>query len=1065
MDEEQADGSFAPSEEEEEVVVVDKPPKTASAPSSKRATTKKRAEEADEEEEQEEDDDEYQEAEEANSNKRKRSAQPKTSSSSKPPRKRRSTESSNNNSASSKSKTKTKTSSSSSSSSSANDNSSNGPPALTPAEEYFLRKDFISRHFAALITTKPEKPPQARKRKGRGGEEEEKKKKPAAATTATTTTEATTVVIEGCVVEEWNKLTVMNMNGKVLYACALVRKSIASSRLRSKQKQKSKNEGERRSRMDEEEGEGEGDAEEEEEPEEDEEKEKDVVVMVKGKKEVSLALQPGHTFKVGSKSVQLVEIIPEKDFLDGTFFLQMAGQLQQIREKAKELEAASSATSSSTSASSLLKKNTIGNGPRFRLAASKRNMRKGNYQPPRSKDDTTEQGPRRPECHYHDPNAANAVVLFKPAAELSTMKAVVVDPKLGNILRPHQRIGVKFLYDCITGNGGFKGNGAILADEMGLGKTLQSVTLLWTVLRQGVNGSPTVPKAMIVAPSSLVKNWANEVVKWLGPDKISLIAVGENNKVSAESSVTSFKKSNVDLLIISYTQVIRNIDVLKATTGLDLIICDEGHRLKNSQIKTTQTLAELPTKRKIILSGTPIQNDLEEFFSMIDFVNPGILGSREKFKKVFEEPIMAGRQPQATKEEKELGQSRSQMLSQLTSGFILRRTAEILNKYLPPKTEYTIFCKLSPLQMALYRIIVREKMESSSENKDALSCITTLKKLCNHPLLVHHLCKKHPEQYAAVKEAFPSSFSPNDVQTSLSGKMLLLDALLKEIRKKSKDKVVIVSNYTQTLEVLARLCRLRSWGYFQLDGSTAVRQRQALVDQFNAPHASEFIFLLSSKAGGVGLNLIGANRLVLFDPDWNPACDLQAMARVHRDGQKKQVYIYRMLSTGTIEEKIYQRQITKQALSASVVDAKQKSQQQSKPQFTLEELRDLFRLRLDTPCDTHDLLNCHCATASSSSSAGSSSSTNGEEEEEEEEEEIEIEEDYFDEEEEEEYTGLVRKAKKKKLTGKELDGWSHFSTVAEAQDDMLVNAQQNVVTFMFAKENSIEPTVEPPSSD
>lgn len=232
---------------------------------------------------------------------------------------------------------------------------------------------------------------------------------------------------------------------------------------------------------------------------------------------------------------------------------------------------------------------------------------------------------------------------------------------------------------------------------------------------------------------------------------------------------------------------------------------------------------------------------------------------------------------------------------------------------------------MAPLQKAIYRAVVNERLKVSLETgrkDDALSSITLLKKLCNHPSLVYSMCQKHPQENQTIMDVFPPKFQPLNSDPEISGKFLLLDALLREIRKKTKDRVVIVSNYTQTLRVIAHLCRSRSWGYFQLDGSTPVKQRQNLVDEFNNPFASQFVFLLSSKAGGVGLNLIGANRLILFDPDWNPANDLQAMARVHRDGQKKQVYVYRFLSTGTIEEKIYQRQITKQGLSSSVVDAK-----------------------------------------------------------------------------------------------------------------------------------------------
>ncbi|KNC78208.1 hypothetical protein SARC_09348, partial [Sphaeroforma arctica JP610] len=166
--------------------------------------------------------------------------------------------------------------------------------------------------------------------------------------------------------------------------------------------------------------------------------------------------------------------------------------------------------------------------------------------------------------------------------------------------------------------------------------------------------------------------------------------------------------------------------------------------------------------------------------------------------------------------------------------------------------------------------------------------------------------------------------------------------------------VVLVSNYTQTLDLFEQMCGTRRYQFIRLDGSLSIKKRQKLVDQFNDPEGTTFLFLLSSKAGGCGLNLIGANRLVLFDPDWNPATDLQAMARVWRDGQKKTCFIYRLVSTGSIEEKIFQRQAHKQALSSCVVDEEEDVQRH----FAMDDLRDLFKFKPDTICDTHDTFKC-----------------------------------------------------------------------------------------------------------
>lgn len=192
-------------------------------------------------------------------------------------------------------------------------------------------------------------------------------------------------------------------------------------------------------------------------------------------------------------------------------------------------------------------------------------------------------------------------------------------------------------------------------------------------------------------------------------------------------------------------------------------------------------------------------------------------------------------------------------------------------------------------------------------------------------------------------------FLRRELRPELGGKLMLLDIILASLKSSTDDKIVLVSNYTQTLDLFERLCRKRGYRYVRLDGSMSIKKRSKVVDGFNDPNSDQFIFMLSSKAGGCGLNLIGANRLVMFDPDWNPANDDQAMARVWRDGQKKPCYIYRMLATGSIEEKIFQRQTHKKALSNTVVDKNEDAERH----FTKDDLRDLFKLEENCVSDTH----------------------------------------------------------------------------------------------------------------
>ncbi|XP_029447555.1 DNA repair and recombination protein RAD54B [Rhinatrema bivittatum] len=577
----------------------------------------------------------------------------------------------------------------------------------------------------------------------------------------------------------------------------------------------------------------------------------------------------------------------------------------------------------------------------------------------------------------HDPSAPNSLVMPRPSQYHQWMfnKAglpvvdVVVDPYLTAHLRPHQREGIIFLYECVMGMRMNNRFGAILADEMGLGKTLQCISLIWTLLCQGPYGSkPAIKQALIVTPGSLVKNWRKEFQKWLGTERIRVFAVDQDHRVEdfCNSSLYS-------VLVISYEMLLRSLDRIQAVE-FNIMICDEGHRLKNTSIKTTSALISLSCAKRIILTGTPVQNDLQEFYALIEFVNPRILGCLSTYRKVYEEPILRSQEPSATAEEKELGEERAAELARLTRFFILRRTQEVINKFLPPKMESIIFCRPTALQLELYRKLLNSRaikscLQGMMENSSHLVCIGALKKLCNHPSLLFSAIKERKASasldectygslYEGLMDMFPPDYNPILFMETDSGKLQVLAKLLAGIHVLSpSERVVLVSNYTQTLNILQEMCKRYGYLYTRLDGKTPVSQRQQIVDGFNSKHSSDFVFLLSSKAGGVGLNLIGASHLILYDIDWNPANDIQAMARIWRDGQKRTVHIYRLLTTGSIEEKIYQRQISKQGLSGAVIDMTKTSEH---IQFSAEELKNLFTLHEDSNCITHDLLECDC---------------------------------------------------------------------------------------------------------
>ncbi|GAA6027113.1 hypothetical protein JCM8097_002400 [Rhodosporidiobolus ruineniae] len=538
---------------------------------------------------------------------------------------------------------------------------------------------------------------------------------------------------------------------------------------------------------------------------------------------------------------------------------------------------------------------------------------------------------------------------------------VVIDPVVGTKLRPHQVEGVKFLYRCTTGMTDENAFGCIMADEMGLGKTLQCITLMWTLLRQSpLPNKHSIDKAIVVCPASLVKNWANELVKWLGEGAVSPMAI--DGKVTGNDLInmvrqwcsTKGKQVVTPVIICSYEKLRNLVDEL-GNTEVGLLLADEGHRLKNSGNQTYTAITSINCKRRVILTGTPIQNDLNEYFSLLDFCNPGYLGTKVEFHKKYELPILKGRDGLATDKEQERGAEASKELLGKVNKFIIRRTNDLLSKYLPVKYEHVVFVGLSPFQLALYQHFMKTpELQALLRGKESqpLKAITILRKVVNHPDLL-----KWDEELPGAEGCWPDGYDPRDkrrkIEPMWSGKMAVLDRFLTQMRATSNDKIVLISNFTQTLDLFERLCAHRKLGFLRLDGTMNVAKRQKLVDRFNNPDGKECVFLLSSKAGGCGINLIGANRLVLFDPDWNPASDMQALARVWRDGQKKDCFVYRFVATGTVEEKIFQRQSHKQNLSSTIVD----NMEDIERHYSGQDLRQLFKYN-ESLCETHDLYKC-----------------------------------------------------------------------------------------------------------
>ncbi|KAI1293465.1 DNA repair and recombination protein RAD54B [Halotydeus destructor] len=556
-----------------------------------------------------------------------------------------------------------------------------------------------------------------------------------------------------------------------------------------------------------------------------------------------------------------------------------------------------------------------------------------------------------------------------PTGYLGIKEEDVVDvyltANLTKVCLPHQLEGISFMYQCVMG---YKDtlssapiNGAILADEMGLGKTLQCIALIYTLSRSGPAGKPVISNSLILVPSSLVDNWKKEFKRWIGDERLRVYIANKDNSLADYVKYVGSGKS-YKALVVSYDTFLQQYEKIcnLKNVKFDLMLCDEGHRLKNTKMKLYDLLNQLNISRRVVLTGTPVQNDLEELYALASFVNPGIFGKYSKFQRCYEKPIMHSMEKHTSSSDAEHGQQQSSELTSILNTFTLRRTNEEISKYLPPKTEYVICCRPTKVQREVYQDVlssgdVTRLLKGFKMNGDCtFSFINQMRKVCNHPFLL-----SVDDGDTGAKENLMTDKKKlekfNREQFQNSAKFVVVRDILRHMKNNTKERIVLVANYTKTLDLLQKMCEIENYPFCRLDGSTSSGKRQEIVDAFNNVHTQTFVFLLSTKAGGVGLNLIGGSRLLLFDLDWNPAHDKQAMARIWRRGQKLPVHIYRLLTTGTIEERIFQRQMKKEGLSTELVDNKSDS-----IKFSTDELKDLFSFANESTSTTHDMLSCEC---------------------------------------------------------------------------------------------------------
>ncbi|KAJ3402291.1 hypothetical protein HDU80_005209 [Chytriomyces hyalinus] len=488
--------------------------------------------------------------------------------------------------------------------------------------------------------------------------------------------------------------------------------------------------------------------------------------------------------------------------------------------------------------------------------------------------------------------------------------------------------------------------GGILGDEMGLGKTIQIVAFLSGLHRSGMIGSQK--PVLVVAPATVLRQWAKEFHEWWGALRVVILhssgsgvgnLSGGGVRESSDSDIDSddseaprSKKRNREgkggaaksghvkvhkkiselvnrvvtqghVLLTTYEGVRVYKDVLVPVQWA-YVVLDEGHKIRNADAGITLVAKRLKTPHRIILSGTPIQNNLKELWSLYDFVFPGRLGTLPVFLTQFEVPIRLGAYANASNLQVQTAQRCATVLRDLISPYLLRRLKCDVASDLPQKTESVLFCKLTQQQRYLYEKYIRSDVVVGAidGSRNALKAIDGVRKICNHPdLLSRDLDSEKPDYGNPAR----------------SGKMQVVKALL-SMWKRQGHRALVFCQTRQMQEILQRFMADEGHKFFRMDGMTPIKNRIALVDQFNSD-TSVTVFLLTTKVGGLGINLTGANRVLIFDPDWNPSTDVQARERAWRLGQTRDVAVYRLMMSGTIEEKIYHRQIYKQFMTNKIL--------------------------------------------------------------------------------------------------------------------------------------------------
>lgn len=460
-------------------------------------------------------------------------------------------------------------------------------------------------------------------------------------------------------------------------------------------------------------------------------------------------------------------------------------------------------------------------------------------------------------------------------------------PFIQGTMRDYQVAGLNWMISLHE-----NGISGILADEMGLGKTLQTISFLGYLRHiMDIKGPH-----LVAVPKSTLDNWKREFAKWT-PEVNVLVLQGakeERHNLINERMV----EEDFDVCITSYEMILREKSALKKFAW-EYIIIDEAHRIKNEESSLSQVIRMFNSRNRLLITGTPLQNNLHELWALLNFLLPDVFGDADAFDQWFS------------------GQDQDQdtvvqQLHRVLRPFLLRRVKADVEKSLLPKKEVNLYIGMSDMQIKWYQKILEKDIDAvngaggKKESKTRLlNIVMQLRKCCNHPYL-----------FEGAEPGPPYTTDEHLVYNS--GKMALLDKLLGRLRKQGS-RVLIFSQMSRLLDIMEDYCVFREYKYCRIDGGTAHEDRIAAIDEYNKPDSEKFIFLLTTRAGGLGINLTSADIVILYDSDWNPQADLQAMDRAHRIGQTKQVVVYRFVTENAIEEKVLERAAQKLRLDQLVI--------------------------------------------------------------------------------------------------------------------------------------------------